>query len=393
MKMALQAGFTNINDIKEQYNQYALGGMMNTNNPLPNFQGGRQPIPAVRYAQGGHLFQDGGDKDTYKMSQGYSYGIKNGDTNNPVILDKNGNVVSKNQVAISLPEVQAVAHRQTDPIDQAVSKYSGQLPQETTIGQDIGNAASSTVKGISDGYQAMQDSPWGTVYDAVNLGLYAAAPFTGGATLPFAAAMTLGSGLGAAANIYETKNVNLNNGLDAVAAFVPGSKIATKLAPKVMRMVGKNTKYVRNANLFLTKADKPFIVNIPAELDEAGRHIIKPARRFELSKTHQSLMSLSRSDPKYIPYTALRLLGSSANGILNTGAQLGNDIYDNVFNDKKAYGGNLFKDGGSGNSKIHTASTIELAQNRQKQEFLRSRGINVNVDGSWGPWQEQQYTT
>ena len=49
MKMALQSGITDINAIKEQYNQYALGGMMNTNNPLPNFQGGRQPIPAVRY--------------------------------------------------------------------------------------------------------------------------------------------------------------------------------------------------------------------------------------------------------------------------------------------------------------------------------------------------------
>lgn len=55
MKMALQSGITDINDIKEQYNQYALGGMMNTNNPLPNFQGGRQPIPAVRYDEGGQL--------------------------------------------------------------------------------------------------------------------------------------------------------------------------------------------------------------------------------------------------------------------------------------------------------------------------------------------------
>lgn len=29
--------------------------------------------------------------------------------------------------------------------------------------------------------------------------------------------------------------------------------------------------------------------------------------------------------------------------------------------------------------------------NKQKQMFLRSKGINIKVDGSWGPWQEQQY--
>lgn len=68
MKMALQAGFTNINDIKEQYNQYALGGMMNTNNPLPNFQGGRQPIPAVRYDEGGHLFDGSGNSKIHTAS-------------------------------------------------------------------------------------------------------------------------------------------------------------------------------------------------------------------------------------------------------------------------------------------------------------------------------------
>ena len=29
--------------------------------------------------------------------------------------------------------------------------------------------------------------------------------------------------------------------------------------------------------------------------------------------------------------------------------------------------------------------------NKKKQEFLRLNGINVKVDGSWGPWQEEQY--
>ena len=30
-------------------------------------------------------------------------------------------------------------------------------------------------------------------------------------------------------------------------------------------------------------------------------------------------------------------------------------------------------------------------QNKRKQEFLNLNGIKVKVDGSWGPWQEEQY--
>lgn len=30
-------------------------------------------------------------------------------------------------------------------------------------------------------------------------------------------------------------------------------------------------------------------------------------------------------------------------------------------------------------------------ENKKKQEFLRLNGVNVKVDGSWGPWQEEQY--
>ena len=30
-------------------------------------------------------------------------------------------------------------------------------------------------------------------------------------------------------------------------------------------------------------------------------------------------------------------------------------------------------------------------QNKRKQEFLNLNGNKVKVDGSWGPWQEEQY--
>lgn len=33
----------------------------------------------------------------------------------------------------------------------------------------------------------------------------------------------------------------------------------------------------------------------------------------------------------------------------------------------------------------------ELERNKRKQEYLNLNGYNVKVDGSWGPWQEEQY--
>ena len=33
----------------------------------------------------------------------------------------------------------------------------------------------------------------------------------------------------------------------------------------------------------------------------------------------------------------------------------------------------------------------EYQQNVAKQRFLNKHGIKVKIDGSWGPWQEQQY--
>lgn len=39
--------------------------------------------------------------------------------------------------------------------------------------------------------------------------------------------------------------------------------------------------------------------------------------------------------------------------------------------------------------KIPTRQQIE--QNKRKQEFLNQNGYNIKVDGSWGPWQQEQY--
>lgn len=40
---------------------------------------------------------------------------------------------------------------------------------------------------------------------------------------------------------------------------------------------------------------------------------------------------------------------------------------------------------------IRRISKEEAAQNRKKQQVLRDAGYNVKIDGSWGPWQEDQY--
>lgn len=33
----------------------------------------------------------------------------------------------------------------------------------------------------------------------------------------------------------------------------------------------------------------------------------------------------------------------------------------------------------------------QIEENKRKQQFLKEHGINVRIDGSWGPWQQQQY--
>ena len=41
--------------------------------------------------------------------------------------------------------------------------------------------------------------------------------------------------------------------------------------------------------------------------------------------------------------------------------------------------------------KIHKAGKNEQELNKRKQQFLNANGIKVKIDGSWGPWQEEQY--
>ena len=36
-------------------------------------------------------------------------------------------------------------------------------------------------------------------------------------------------------------------------------------------------------------------------------------------------------------------------------------------------------------------SREQIEINKNKQRALNRAGYNVKVDGSWGPWQEQQY--
>lgn len=40
---------------------------------------------------------------------------------------------------------------------------------------------------------------------------------------------------------------------------------------------------------------------------------------------------------------------------------------------------------------IRRITRKQAEANKKKQQFLRQAGYNINVDGSWGPWQEEQY--
>lgn len=55
IKVAVSNGLTNLDLIKNKYNEFALGGpLLNQNNPIESFNGGRR-LPAVRYNKGGYL--------------------------------------------------------------------------------------------------------------------------------------------------------------------------------------------------------------------------------------------------------------------------------------------------------------------------------------------------
>ena len=40
---------------------------------------------------------------------------------------------------------------------------------------------------------------------------------------------------------------------------------------------------------------------------------------------------------------------------------------------------------------IQTPSPEKEAENVRRQQFLNKNGVGVEINGSWGPWQEAQY--
>lgn len=171
------------------------------------------------------------------------------------------------------------------------------------IWNTVTSKAQELSKQASDAYSEFSDSPWNTVYDIVNTGLYAAAPFTGGVTLVPAMAMSIGQGI-AAANNMAHEGVSLNNGLDVAGAVVAAP--AKSVMKSMMKSVGKNTKLVKNAKLFKTVKDSHKVGS------------------FELGKTHKSLFSLAKSNKKYAPMFGYALAVPTVGN-----AQIANDLKDN----------------------------------------------------------------
>lgn len=143
----------------------------------------------------------------------------------------------------------------------------------------------------SDAYEDFNNSGWGTAYDLLNLGLYAAAPFTGGATLIPAMAMSVGQGIAGANNMYQ-KGATVNNVADVVGGVLaaPGKAVAKP----IMKAVGKTAKYVKRAPL-VTK-------NLYTE----------------------PLWKMAANDAKYLPY-ATYIYTNTGNNVF----QVGNDLVDN----------------------------------------------------------------
>lgn len=161
--------------------------------------------------------------------------------------------------------------------------------------QTGGSFLDSMSKQASDRYEEFSNSPWGTVYDVVNAGLYAAAPFTGGATLVPAIGMSVVQGLAGANNIYQ-KGANLNNTLDVVGGLVaaPGKAVAKP----IMKTVGKSTKYVKRMPL-VTKRGKGILATKP-------------------------LWKQAVTNKKYLPYATYSYTNLGSNI-----GQIGNDLKDN----------------------------------------------------------------
>lgn len=165
-------------------------------------------------------------------------------------------------------------------------------------GSSFLNKASNTVsevsKQASDAYEDFSNSGWGTVYDLVNTGLYVAAPFTGGATLIPAMAMSVGQGVMGANNMIQ-KGATINNVADVAGGVLaaPGKMVAKN----IMKTVGKSTKYIKRAPL-LTKSGNGILAQKP-------------------------LWQMAKNNKKYAPYAAYIYGNVGANA-----GQIGNDMYE-----------------------------------------------------------------
>jgi len=119
------------------------------------------------------------------------------------------------------------------------------------------------------------------------------------------------SGITAASGLNDAvtkKELTLDNGLD-MAGVIPITFLTNKGMKPIMKMVGKNAKYVKNAPNFITKVDdEPVTIYIKKVIHHGGRNrIISEPKIINLGKTQSSLISLAKSNKKYIPFTAFKL--------------------------------------------------------------------------------------
>lgn len=182
--------------------------------------------------------------------------------------------------------------------------------------ENRGRTDDGVISTISNAYEDFNNHWGSTAYDAINAGLYLAAPFTGGATLIPAMAMT-GLQAGAAGiNAYD-KGINLSNGLD-IASAIPGfglTEKAVKGAMKpVMKSVGKSTKYVRHATKYVPKQEK-ILVTSPNGMT------------FNFGKNSPTYWQMAMNDKRYAPYAALVYGEDAVNNGLNVW-QVAKDIQD-----------------------------------------------------------------
>lgn len=169
----------------------------------------------------------------------------------------------------------------------------------------------------SDYYRKFNNSSAGNIYNGINAGLWGASFIPGLApfTVPAAAIM---SGISAASGMNDAitkKELTLDNGLD-MAGAIPITAISNKAMKPIMKMVGKNTKYVKSAPNFITKVDdNPVTIYIKKTIHHGGRNrtIMEP-KTINLGKTQPSLISLAKSNKKYIPFTAFKF-GMQGSGV------------------------------------------------------------------------------